>query len=80
MSVDILGNCSKCFQKVYSTGGCNCTPITSFTKSYTLTKEQQAKVDKMIAGGENKYKNIEHIIVESSFDAGPFFEHEIDED
>ena len=48
------------------------------TKNYTLSAEQKAEVEKAIAEGNKKYASIAHIIWESAFDAGPFFEHELE--
>lgn len=46
-------------------------------KSYVLSPEQEAEVAQVLADGEAKYASISHIILESDFDAGPFFEHEL---
>ena len=48
-------------------------------KTYTLTKEQQLKVDKIVAEGNEKYKDILHIEMVSEYDMSIFFEHEIEE-
>lgn len=49
------------------------------TKSYTLTPAQEAEAQKVLAEGQAKYASIAHIVWESEFDAGPFFDHEIEE-
>lgn len=50
-----------------------------FVKSYTLSPETQAEVDKVISEMKEKYAFADGIIMESQFDAGPFFEHELKE-
>lgn len=49
-------------------------------KNYVLTAEQKAEVEKVLEEGRKKYAPIAHIIMESQFDAGVFFEHEIEMD
>lgn len=50
-------------------------------KSYELTPEQEAEVAEVIAAGRLKYESIAHIVLENTtFDAGVFFEHELEED
>lgn len=49
-------------------------------KSYELSPEQEAEVEAVLAEGAAKYAAISHIVMESDFDAGPFFEHELNAD
>lgn len=48
-------------------------------KSYTLTPDQQKEVDEEVAKLDKKYSIIKDVIQETVFDAGLFFEHELDE-
>ena len=47
-------------------------------KSYSLSAEQEIEVKKALKDGEDKYSIIEDIVCESVFNAGVFFEYEID--
>jgi hypothetical protein len=49
-------------------------------KSYNLTEDQNKKVEKAIKVSKEKYEGLENIVMESEFDAGVFFEHELDDD
>lgn len=49
-------------------------------KSFTLTKEQEAEVNKILEEGNKKYKDFSHILCESDIDASAFFEHDYDEE
>ena len=46
-------------------------------KSYKLTKKENKKIKKELKKSSKKYKKISNIVLESSFDAGSFFEHEL---
>lgn len=48
------------------------------TKSYVLSAEQKAEVEKTITAGSKKYASIAHIVLESTFDAEVFFEQEFE--
>ena len=43
--------------------------------SYKLTPEQEAVVQKALKEGKEKYKSIEHIIIESNIDSSGIFEY-----
>lgn len=47
-------------------------------KSYQLSPAQEHKVKTLLKEGEEKFGIISHIVSESSFDAGVFYEHEIE--
>jgi hypothetical protein len=47
-------------------------------KSYELTKEQEDKVKNDLAESKKHYESIAHLVFESEFDAGAFFEYELD--
>jgi hypothetical protein len=47
-------------------------------KSFSLSSAEQAEVDLVVKIGNERFKSIEGIIWESQFDAGAFFEHEIE--
>lgn len=42
-------------------------------KSYTLTPKQTEEVQTLLAEGAVKYDLVKDIVMESQFDAGPFF-------
>ena len=50
-----------------------------FTKSFKLDIDQEAKIEKIIAEGLEKYKDINHIICECPYNMGLLCEHEIEE-
>jgi hypothetical protein len=51
--------------------------MATIQKSYILTPAQRAEVDQTLATGAAEFANIAHIILESTFNAGEFFEHEL---
>lgn len=48
-------------------------------KNYTLSEETEKEIEQVLAEQAVKYESIKDIILESEFDAGPFFEHELNE-
>ena len=53
----------------------------SFIKNYALDAEKENEVASALKGYKENNRTINHIVCESEFDAGPFFEDEVsDED
>lgn len=52
----------------------------SLVKSYELNEKQKSEVSKVLEESKQKYDSFAHIVMESTFDAGVFFEHELEDE